>query len=576
MKYRPLLGLPFVAALAFVAACSGSQPPPPAETVPASAPPVPIGQLPQVDSAAVLAHTKVLASDEYEGRAPGTKGEELAVNYIVSEFRKVGLKPGITDGTYIQKVPLVGITAEPAPLVLKKGKETRQLAWKDDVVAWTKHVAPSAALDNSELVFVGYGVVAPEFNWDDYKGMDVKGKTLVMLVNDPPVPDPNNPDELDAKTFGGKAMTYYGRWTYKYEIGAEKGAAGVIIIHETGPAGYPFAVVQGNLGEKFDLVTPDKNMGRAAVEGWVTLDAAKALFKMGGQDFDALKKQAATRDFKPVPLGVTASITLRNKLRTIDSRNVVGRLEGSDPKLKDQYVVYTAHWDHLGVGPAVNGDRIYNGAKDNAVGVGGLIEIARAYTKLPAPPKRSILFMSVTAEEQGLLGSQYYSIAPIYPLAETLADINMDGMNVHGRTRDLTLIGYGASDLDDYTRDAAGEQGRLIRPDPETEKGFYYRSDHFNFAKQGVPALDPDEGVDFIGKPPGYGQKLRDEFTERDYHKPSDEVRSDWDLSGAREDLEVFFAVGYRVAQADKFPEWKPGTEFKAKRDEQLKAAGRP
>ncbi len=564
-----------LAALAASFACSKSEPPPrqappPAPTV-QSGDHVPIGQLPQIDEATLLARTRVLSSDEYEGRAPGTKGEDLAVNYIAGEFKKIGLAPGNTDGSYIQKVPLVGITAAPAPLVLKKGSETVQLKWKDDVVAWTKHVAPEAGIDGSELVFVGYGVVAPEYNWDDYKGLDVTGKTLVMLVNDPPVPDPSNPDQLDPKTFGGKAMTYYGRWTYKYEIGAQKGAAGVLIVHETGPAGYPFAVVQGNLGEKFDLVTPDKNMGRAAIEGWVTLDSAKNLFKMAGQDFEALKAQAATRDFKPVPLGVTASMTLHNRLRTIDSRNVVAKVEGSDPALRDEYVVYTAHWDHLGVGQPINGDRIYNGAKDNAIGVAGLLEIARAYTRLPTRPKRSMLFLSVTAEEQGLLGSQYYATTPIYPLAKTLADINIDGLNVHGRTRDLTLVGYGASDLDDYTRAVAGEQGRIIRPDPEPEKGFYYRSDHFNFAKQGVPALDPDEGVDFIGKPAGYGEKVREDFTEHDYHKPSDEVKPDWDLGGAREDLELLFAVGYRVAQADRYPEWKPGNEFKAKREEMLK-----
>ena len=421
-------------------------------------------------------------------------------------------------------------------------------------MAWTKHVADSASLDNSELVFVGYGVVAPEYNWDDYKGVDVKGKTLVMLVNDPPVPDPANPSQLDPKTFGGKAMTYYGRWTYKYEIGAQKGAAGVLLIHETEPAGYPFDVVQSKVSEQFDLVTPDKNMGRVAIEGWITLDQGRKLLKMAGQDFDSLKKQAATREFKPVPLGVTASMTINNTLRTVDSRNVVGRLEGGDPVLKDEYVVFTAHWDHLGIGPEVDGDRIYNGAQDNAVGTAGLLEIARAFTMLPQPPKRSILFLLVTAEEQGLLGSQYYSVTPIYPLAKTLANINMDGLNVHGRTKDLTLIGLGASDLDDYAIDAAGEQGRVIRPDAEPEKGFYYRSDHFNFAKQGVPALDPDEGIEFVGKPADYGKRLRDDYTEHRYHKPSDVVLPDWDLSGAREDLKVFFAVGYRVAEASRYP----------------------
>jgi len=531
-----------------------------------------IGELPDIDAEAVLAHTKTLSSDEYGGRGPGTKGEELTVNYIVDQFKNIGLKPGNTDGSYVQKVPLVGITTEGAPLVVKKSSEETRLDWKNDIVAWTKHVADSASIQDSEMVFVGYGVVAPEFDWDDYKGLDVAGKTLVMLINDPPVRDPANQGQLDPKTFGGRAMTYYGRWTYKFEIGAQKHAAAVLIIHETEPAGYPFAVVQGsNLGEKFDLVTPDKNMGRASIEGWITLDQGRRLLKMAGQDFEALKREAATRDFKPVPLGLHASMTLHNKLRTIDSQNVAGKVEGRDPKLKDEYVIYTAHWDHLGIGPAVNGDTIYNGAKDNAVGVAGILEIARAFTKLSTPPKRSVLFLAVTAEEQGLLGSQYYAVTPIYPLAKTLANINIDGLNVNGRTKDLTLVGYGASDLDDYTRDASGEQGRVIRPDPEPEKGFYYRSDHFNFAKQGVPALDPDEGVEYVGKPAGFGEKVRNEYTERDYHKPSDVVKADWDLSGAREDLKVFFAVGYRVAEASKMPEWKPGNEFKAIREASLK-----
>jgi Zn-dependent M28 family amino/carboxypeptidase len=562
----------FAAALsvAGVAACSGPRPPDPAAATPQDQR-IPIGQLPDIDTDAVLAHTRILSSDAFEGRAPGSKGEQLTVDYLVDQFKKMGLEPGNTDGTYLQKVPLVGITPAPASLVFRKGQEHSRLRWKDDVVAWTKHVAESASLTDSELVFVGYGVVAPEYSWDDYKGVDVKGKTLVMLVNDPPVPDPSNPSELDPKTFGGKAMTYYGRWTYKYEIGAQKRAAGVLLIHETGPAGYPFDVVQSKVSEQFDLVTPDKNMGRVSIEGWITLDQGRKLLRMAGRDFDTLKKQAATREFKPVPLGVTASMTITNKLRTIDSRNVIAKLEGRDPTLKDEYVVYTAHWDHLGIGPPVDGDRIYNGAQDNAVGTAGLLEIARAFTKLPGPPQRSILFLSVTAEEQGLLGSQYYSVSPIYPLAKTLADINMDGLNVHGRTRDLILVGFGASDLDQYAIDAAGEQGRVIRPDAEPEKGFYYRSDHFNFAKQGVPALDPDDGIEYVGKPADFGRRVKDDYTEHRYHKPSDVVLPDWDLSGAREDLKVFFAIGYRVAQANKYPEWKPGNEFRATREAMVK-----
>jgi Zn-dependent M28 family amino/carboxypeptidase len=556
-----------LATAALAALAVGCGPEPPAAHVTVAEKPTPIGQLPAIDTAALLAHTKQLSSDEFEGRGPGTKGEELTVNYLVDQFTKLALKPGNTDGTYVQKVPLVGITPTPAPLVFKKGGRLETLKWKDDVVAWTKHVADVAILDNSELVFVGYGVVAPEFNWDDYKGLDVKGKTLVMLVNDPPVPDSANPAELDAKTFGGKAMTYYGRWTYKYEIGAQKGAAGVLLIHETGPAGYGFNVVQGKTGEQFDLVTPDKNLGRAAIEGWITLDEGKKLLQSAGQDFDTLKKQAATRDFKPVPLGATASMTIHNTLRTINSQNVIARIDGSDPKVKDEYVVYTAHWDHFGK----TADGIFHGAEDDGLGCAALIEMARAFTKLPAAPRRSILFLAVTGEEQGLLGSEYYSVAPIYPIAKTAADINMDSWNVHGRTKDLTLVGYGASDLDDYARDAAAEQGRVVHADAEPEKGFYYRSDHFNFAKQGVPALDPDGGVDYIGRPAEYAKAVRDAWTENRYHTPKDVIMPDWDLTGTNEDLRVFFAVGYRVAQADKFPDWKAGNEFKAKRDAMLK-----
>jgi Zn-dependent M28 family amino/carboxypeptidase len=311
-------------------------------------------------------------------------------------------------------------------------------------------------------------------------------------------------------------------------------------------------------------------MGRAAIEGWVTLDTAKAILKMGGQDFDALKKQAITRDFKPVPLNLKASMAIKNTMRTLDSRNVLGKVEGSDPRLRDEYVIYTAHWDHLGVGAPVKGDKIYNGALDNASGVSQLLELARGFTRVEPKPKRSVLFLMVTAEEQGLLGSQYYAVTPVYPLAKTVANINVDGINQWGRTKDITVIGMGASDLDDYLRDAAKEQGRELRPDPESEKGFYYRSDHFNFAKQGVPALYIDTGEEFIGKPEGYSQKKRDEYTNVDYHQPSDQVKPDWDLSGALEDSQLLFLVGYRVANADRMPEWKPGNEFRATREKML------
>jgi len=542
-----------------------------------AADPVPLRSLPAIDAAVVFGHVKALASDAFEGRAPGTPGEEKTVAYLVDAFKKLGLKPGNPDGTYVQKVPLVGITPTAAPLSIAgaSGAGPATLAWRDDVVAWTKRVTDDVTLDASELVFVGYGGVAPEYQWDDYKGLDVAGKTLVMLVNDPPVPDPANAAALDAKTFGGRAMTYYGRWTYKYEIGAKKKAAAVLIVHETGPAGYPFAVVQGKTGEQFTFVTPGKNMDRVAVEGWITLDQAKALMTRAGQDFDRLKAQAATRAFTPVPLGLKASMTIHNTLRRVDSQNVVARLEGSDPSVKDEHVVFTAHWDHFGVGEPIGGDKIYNGAKDNASGTAALLETARAFTRLPKPPRRSILFLSVTAEEQGLLGSEYYAAQPLYPLARTLADINMDALNVSGRTKDLVIIGLGASELDDYARAAAKEQGRTLKPDAEPEKGFYYRSDHFNFAKVGVPALNTDEGVEFVGKPAAFGTEVRERYTNDRYHKPSDEVTPDWDLSGLAEDVQLLFTVGYRVAQADRYPAWSAGNEFKAIREAQLKALGR-
>lgn len=524
----------------------------------------------------VMGHIKTLASDEFEGRGPGTHGEELSINYIADQFKKIGLAPGNTDGSYFQKVPLVGITTkQDAEMKIKAAGKDLKLKFGEDFVARTVRVVEKTGFD-ADMVFVGYGVVAPEYGWDDYKGMDVRGKVLIMLVNDPPVPDTKNPAKLDEKMFKGRAMTYYGRWTYKYEIAAEKGAAGVLVVHETGPAGYPWSVPKGSFTiENFDLVAKDKNMSRVNVEGWITSDSTRELFGALGMPFDTLKKAAIRKDFKPVALKAHARLEIEQKIRYINSHNVVGKLEGSDSKLKDEYVIYTAHWDHLGIGlPNEKGDKIYNGALDNASGCAGLIEIARAFKALPKPPRRSILFLSVTAEEKGLIGSKYYAENPIYPLAKTAANINMDGLNQWGPTRDVTVVGLGNSTIDDVLRQAAAEKKRVLRPDPEPEKGFYYRSDHFNFAKVGVPALDPNDGIDFIGKPAGWGKMKRDEYTEHDYHKPSDEIKPDWDLSGGVEDLRLLMTVGYRVANADKHPEWKPGTEFKAKRDEMLKKAG--
>jgi len=521
----------------------------------------------------LMSHIKTLSSDEFEGRGPGTHGEELSINYMADQFKKAGLEPGNTDGSYFQKVPLVGITtSQNTDMKVDVAGHATKLRFGDDFVARTVRVVDRTSFD-ADMVFVGYGVVAPEYKWDDYKGMDVHGKVLLMLVGDPPIPDPKTPGKLDPKMFGGKAMTYYGRWTYKFEIAAEKGAAGVLVIHETGPAGYPWAVPKGSFTiENFDLVSKDNNMSRVNVEGWITNERTREIFKGSGKDFDALKKSAIRRDFKPVPLNAHAKLTIENKLRRINSNNVVAKIEGSDPKVKDEYVIYMAHWDHLGIGlPNEKGDKIYNGALDNASGSAGLLETARAFKALKKPQRRSILFLSVSAEEKGLIGSKYYAENPIYPLEKTLAAINMDGLNQWGRTRDITVIGLGNSTLDDILRTAAAAKGRVLSPDAEPEKGFYYRSDHFNFAKQGVPALDPEAGVDFIGKPKGWGMKKRDEYTENDYHKPSDEIKPDWNLAGAVEDLQLFFTVGYEIANGAKYPEWKAGNEFKAKRDAMLK-----
>jgi len=518
----------------------------------------------------LLRHTKALAADEFEGRAPGSRGEELTVKYLTEQFQKMGLKPGNPDGTFVQKVPLAGFRAEPRMTVNVAGRELTY-NFPDDYVAVSRRLVPETNVVNSEVVFVGYGVVAPEYNWDDYKDVDVKGKTVVMFVNDPPVPDPSDPSKLDDKTFRGKAMTYYGRWTYKYEEASRQGAAAAIIVHETEPAGYGYQVIRTSRSqENFDIQTPDKNMSFVGIEGWVTLERATELFTAAGHDFNALKRAALGRDFKPISLGARANINLKNTVRSVDSQNVVAKIEGSDPKLKDEYVIYSAHWDHLGRDESKQGDQIYNGAVDNASGVAQLLEIAEAYTRLKTPPKRSILFLAVTAEEKNLLGAKHYATRPLYPLERTLANVNIDGANQWGRTRDVVIIGDGNSTLDDITREVATMQGRTITPEPEPEKGFYYRSDHFEFAKVGVPAVYPDTGTVYVGKPPEFSRQKRDEYTQKDYHQPSDEVKPDWDFSGAVEDAHLLFLVGLRVAEGDRFPEWKPGTEFKAKRDEMM------
>ena len=523
----------------------------------------------------MLAHITELASDEYGGRAPGSEGEELSVAYITEQFKNLGLQPGNPDGTYVQDVPLAGIKATPALRLNVGGKETR-LNYPSDFVATSSRLVPEIKVDGSDVVFVGYGTVAPEYGWDDYKGVDVSGKTILMLCGDPAVPDAADPSKLDETLFKGRAMTYYGRWTYKYEIAAKMGAAAAVLIHETGPAGYPYSVVESSwTREVFELDAADKHMGAVPVRAWVSLEAGRKLIADGGQDFDALKRAALTKEFRPVPLAAKASFDIQSELRSFQSQNVVARLDGRDASLRDEWVIYSAHWDHLGRKDEPGQEpRIYHGAVDNASGVAMILAIAQAFTRLPNPPARSILFMAPTAEESGLLGAKHYATYPLYPLEKTLADINIDGVNVWGATSDIENISSGHSDLVDLLHAAAAAQGRRVVDDTRPEKGYFYRADHFEFAKRGVPCLYPSSGKEVIGQPAGYGHGKSDEYTARHYHQPSDNLDPSWNLSGAVQDAQLLFEIGYQVANGEAYPEWLPGGEFKAVRDEMLARAG--
>ena len=475
----------------------------------------PEAALAAIDKDGLLEHIKVLSSDKFEGRAPGSEGEKLSVQYIKEQFQKLGLKPGNPDGGYTQEVPMAGIFGTPTAAFTVDDQRT-ELHSPNDFVAFTARITPEVSVNGSALVFVGYGIVAPEYGWDDFKGVDLRGKTLIFLINDPPIPDLNDSSKLDEKMFKGKAMTYYGRWTYKYEIAAAKGAAAAIIVHETIPAAYPWSVVQNsNAKENFVIDATDKNMSTVAVRSWITLDTAKKLFAAGGKNYDELKTAALSKDFRPVSLGAKADFTIKNKIRELKSHNVIAKLEGSDLKQKGEYIIYSAHWDHLGRDPRLQGDQIYNGAVDNASGVATILEIARAFTKLPQPPPRSVLFLATSAEESGLLGAKYYAENPLYPLDHTLADINIDGVNAWGKTRDIEDISYGLSTLDDMLAQAAQRQGRVAKPNTEPEKGTFYRADNFEFAKAGLPALyTGSKPKDYIGKPADYGQKKSDDYTQ--------------------------------------------------------------
>jgi Zn-dependent M28 family amino/carboxypeptidase len=512
-----------------------------------------------VDEASYRSYVAGLSADELEGRAPGTTGEQRTVEYLEEQFLELGLQPA-AGGNFRQDVPLVEITAREPHLSFHRGAGGMTLAYGDDMVIGTRRIQPEASIADSEVVFVGYGIVAPEYGWDDYAGLDMRGKTALILVNDPGFVTG------EEALFRGKAMTYHGRWTYKFEEAARQGAAAAIIVHDTAPAAYDWSVVRnGWTGPQLHAAAPDGNAGRAALEGWITKDRARQLMEIAGQDLDALSAAAVQRGFRPVPLGVTADGGVKNSIRRTRSPNLAAVMPGKERP--DEYVIYIAHWDHLGVAESGEGDRIYNGAVDNATGVAAILTIARGFRDLLPGPGRSIMFLAVTAEESGLVGSEYYAAHPLVPLEKTAAVINIDAHIPLGRAQDIEVIGFGASQLEDLLATAAKGQGRVLAPDRRSEAGYFYRSDHFNFAKAGVPALYVKSGTELRDQPAGTGLRLYDQYYAERYHKPNDEYQSSWDVSGSIEDLRLLFEVGARVANSANWPEWYEGNEFRAARD---------
>lgn len=521
----------------------------------------------KISGAALEAHTRFLSHDLLEGRLPGTRGDELAVQYVAAQFRAYGLEPGGEDGTYFQKVPMVGIEVKPPPSVTfagPAGSKPLALAVGKDMVISSGNQTGEAKVDAAEVVFAGYGIVAPEYQWDDFKDVDVKGKVLLVMNNDP---------SSDPALFAGKTRLWYGRWDYKYWQAAKKGAAGVIIIHTTPSAAYPWKVVVNSWSgsEHFELpARPDQPMLQA--RGWATEDASKAIARLGGQDLDQLRAAAEKRDFRPVPLGVRVSLSFKNAVRRMESENVIGRVPGSDPKLKDEVVVFTAHHDHLGKKAGAPGeDTIYNGALDNASGTATLLELARVAAQ--EKPKRTLLFIAVTAEEQGLLGSEWYAQHPTAPAGKIAADLNIDSVNKDGKTLDVGFIGYGKSSLDGVVEALAKAQGRTVKGDPFPDRGAFYRSDQFSFARIGVPGIYLRGGPTYAGRAPEWGEQQEDEYIAKHYHQPSDEVDASWSFAGAVEDAQLLLLAGLRIANDARMPEWKPGDEFEAARKKALAGA---
>jgi Zn-dependent M28 family amino/carboxypeptidase len=552
-------------AVAFVAGCKQREPerhplPEPQSSVPIT----PEAQIAAAEITADFLRERIatFSSDEFEGRGPATPGDTKARQWIIEQLKQIGFEPGGADGSWEQPFDVVGITTQmPKQWTFERGGKKESFKWWDEYIGSSGIQAERGSIKNAEVVFVGYGIQAPEYEWDDFKGQDLKGKVLLMLNNDP---------DWDPNLFAGETRLYYGRWTYKYESAARQGAAGAIIIHTTPSAGYPFQVVQTSWsGEQVEL--PAEGEPRITVRTWMTEDAAKRLVALAGHDLDKLVEAAKSKDFAPVSLGIKTSLDFTAKLNRSQTANVYGVLRGSDPKLADEYIIYTAHHDHLGIGePDANGDRIYNGAMDNATGVVQLLAIGKAMKALPKPPRRSIMLLFVAAEEQGLLGSQYYAEHPTVPPGKIAANINYDGGNIWGRARDIVYIGMGKSTLDQYVDAIARLQDRRLTPDQFPDRGFFYRSDQFNFAKIGVPALYLDTGTDFIGKDAEWGKARLHEYEQKHYHQPSDEISDDWNFEGMIEDAQLGFYVGLNIANADEMPTWTPGDEFEAARKKAL------
>jgi Zn-dependent M28 family amino/carboxypeptidase len=509
----------------------------------------------------LMDYSRVLGSDEFQGRAPSSPGEEKTMAFLTERFGGLGLEPGGPGGSWMQEVPMVSITADPRMVLrVDGGGQSSSFRYGPDLIAWTTRVVDEIDVADSELVFVGYGIIAPEYGWNDYEGVDVSGKTVVVLVNDPGFAT------QDPEIFNGNSMTYYGRWTYKYEEAARQGAAGVLLVHETAPAAYGWATVEGTWsGKQFGLVAEDNNMSRVAFESWISHEAAQTIFAQAGMDYEEMKAQALTPTFRAVPMGITGSLSFHNDIVRSTSNNFLAKIPGTTRP--DEVVIYMGHWDHFGMDPSLEGDQIFNGAVDNATGIAALLEMAQAFKMLEPGPERTVVFMATTAEEQGLLGSSYYGENPVYPLNKTVAAINIDALSIFGETRDYVISGYGNSELDDYAVRYNRMLDRVVKPDPEPEKGGFFRSDHFPLAKQGVPAHYGSAGFDNVEHGEEWGRARSDEWLANNYHQVTDEFSEDWDLSGALQDISVWFRMGAELAYSDAWPQWNEGTEFKAIRD---------